>query len=52
MKKYQLKYNDGTELIIIKQSDIILEIIEYMVLNYDKYSFKYYSVWMDGKVLE
>ena len=55
MKKYQLKYDNGTnepKSIIMKQSDTILEIIEYMVLNYNKHNFKYYSVWMDGKVLE
>ena len=56
MKKYQLKYNNGTELIILRKSDILYEILWSIIYNttilrpYKELS--KFSVWMDGKVLE
>jgi len=53
MKKYQLKYNNGTELEIICESDILYDILfEVRYIQPVKYILEALSVWIDGKVLE
>ena len=52
MKKYQLKYNNETELVVILRSDILYDILFWCGRFRDEEDLKKCSVWMDGKVLE
>ena len=51
MKKYVLMWNNGNKLEVVRESDILYDILKYV----NHVDFKYISalsLWMDGKVLE
>ena len=50
-KKYQLKYNNGTELELVFQTDAFIYMMNYLSMIPTP-TIPCYSVWMDGKVLE
>ena len=52
MKKYQLKYNNGTELLRLTESDRLYDILVYTNRFVGIEELKKLSIWMDGKVLE
>ena len=53
MNKYQLKYNDGNKLNVIKESDIMYDILfEVWIRTHNVEGLKKLSIWMDGKVLD
>ncbi len=53
MKKYQLKWNNGIELEIVKESDILFDILFYMNAHFilTRIGLQSVSIWMNGQVL-
>lgn len=51
MKKYQLKWNYNNKLEIVKESNILYDILVFVNNALPKY-ISGLSIWMDGKVLE
>jgi len=52
MKKYQLKYNNGTELLVLLKADILYDILKFIKYRISNKNLAKLSIWMDGKVLE
>ena len=52
MMKYQLKFNTGDKLMVLKQTDIMYDILTFVENHVVLEDISKLSVWMDGKVLE
>jgi len=52
-KKYKLIYDNGKKKpILLKEADLISEIIDYIVKTIEDQRMDYLSIWMNGRVLE